>query len=340
MNADGPVAYFKEDEWVDLLNRLILPQPVPIFSSLYTIDNLDYLVYQSTIMFCVKLVILFTIVGLCSSQYEDGFPDSIKAAAFEEIIGNYYAFDPFLQTGRKGRESNGFPDELEYSSFQPIFDSPPLTQSNDDNTFYSIPPAYTAPESKDDFDDSPISVTTRPAVHHDVRQLNDLQTNSPFKFETEFNSFDSENYPRYPPYLTEQSVRQQQQLSSDVTLENNLPKYVIGVGGQEPTDGDNFFQTKRSARTPARRAHQSGHRDQFVRPARPAIELDESPFARRSLRYVNSDDVPPRYNRARSSDFTQGRRAAQHLPDDRNIRNGYYVASKVLNVPVVDKHVY
>ncbi|KAI9563851.1 hypothetical protein GHT06_011318 [Daphnia sinensis] len=278
---------------------------------------------------------LLTIVGVCSSQYDDGFPDSIKTAAFEEIIGNYYAFDPFLQTGRKGRELNGFPDELEYSSFpSPTFDSP--TQSNDDNTFYSIPPAYTAPESKDGFEDSPVSITTRPPVHQDVRQLNDLQTNSPFKFETEFNSFDSEDYPRYPPYLTEQSVRQQQQLSPDVTLleKNSLPKYVIGVAGEAAADEDNFFQTKVVRSTPVRRTHhhQSGHREQFVRRARPAIELDESPFARRSLRYVNyEDDVPPRYNRARSSDLTHHRRAAaRDLPYDRNIRNGYYVASKVL----------
>ncbi|XP_057378617.1 uncharacterized protein LOC130700651 [Daphnia carinata] len=282
-------------------------------------------------MISMKLVMLFTIAGVCSSQYDDGFPDSIKTAAFEEIIGNYYAFDPFLQTGRKGRELNGFPDEMEFSSFQPTFDSPPQIQSNDDNTFYSIPPAYTASESKDNVDDLPISVTTRPAVIHDVRQLNDLQTNSPFKFETEFNSFDSETYPLYPPYLTEQSVRQQQQLSPDVTREKNLPKYVIAVGGQEATDEeDDFFQTK-VARTPARRAHQSGQRDQFVRRARPAIELDESPFARRSLRYVNyEDDVPQRYNRARSSDLTHRRRAAHELPHDRNIRNGYYIASKVL----------
>lgn len=283
-------------------------------------------------------ILILAITGGCLAQYDYGFPESLKTAAFEEIIGNYYAFDPFLQTGRKGRELHDHPDELEYASFQPTFDSSPATNSNDDNTFYSIPPAYTAPESKDqdDFVDPPISVTTGPTAYHDARLLNDLQSNSPFTFETELNSFDNENYPRYPPFLTEQSVRQQQQLSPDVTAEKiSLPKYVIGVAGEELVDKDNFYQKQR--RTPARR--QSGHRDQFVRRVHPAIELDESPFARRSLRNVNFDDIPHRYNRDRSSE-SPGRRAAEDIPYDRNIRNGYHAASKVLTVPVVDKHLY
>jgi hypothetical protein len=285
----------------------------------------------------VKLLsaLLLITAGSCSAQFDEGgFPEVLKRAAFEEIIGNYYAFDPFLQTGRKGRELNGAVDELQFSAIEPIFESLPHTNTNEDSTYYSIPPAFTPLESKDknEFEDSGISVNTRPPVHHDIRQLNDLHSNRPFNFETEFSSFDNEDYPPYPPFLTEQSVRQQQQLSSDVTPEKSLPKYVIGVAGEEGTE-DNFFDTKPRSPTVRR---QTVYSDQFVRQAHPdATELDESPFARRSLRYVNVEE-PPRYNRAR---FNR-RRAAEDIPYSRNIRNGYYVASKVLPLPMENKDSY
>jgi len=275
--------------------------------------------------------LLLITAGSCSAQFDDGgFPEALKQSAFEEIIGNYYAFDPFLQTGRKGRELNGARDELQFSAIEPIFESSPQTNTNDDLTYYSIPPAFTPSESKDrdEFEDSVISpVTTRPPVHHDIRQLNDLHSTRPFKFETEFNSFDNDDYPPYPPFLTEQSISQQQQLSPDATPERSLPKYVIGVAGEDGTE-DNFFDTKPRSPTVRR---QSLYRDQFVR--RPS-ELDESPFARRSLRYVNAEE-PPRYNRARS---IHPRTASEIRRYSRNIRNGHYIASKV--IPMVEKDRY
>ncbi len=275
-------------------------------------------------------VLLLITTGSCSAQFDDGgFPEVLKQSAFEEIIGNYYAFDPFLQTGRKGRELNGARDELQFSAIEPIFESPPQTNTNDDSTYYSIPPAFTPSESKDrdEFEDSVISpaVVTRTApVHHDIRQINDLQNNSPYKFETEFNSFDNDDYPPYPPFLTEQSARQQQQaqLSPDATPERSLPKYVIGVAGEDATE-DNFFDTK-PHHAPTVRRH-SLYRDQFVR--RPSAQLlDESPFARRSLRYANTNEKP-RYNRARSNRRSTAEETHRY---SRNIRNGHYIASKVL----------
>lgn len=282
--------------------------------------------------------LLLITASSCSAQFDDGgFPDVLKQSAFEEIIGNYYAFDPFLQTGRKGRELNGASrDELQFSAIEPIFESSPQTNTNDDSTYYSIPPAFTPSESKDrdEFQDSVISpalVTRTAPVHHDsIRQLNDLQNNSPFKFETEFNSFDSDDYPQYPPFLTEQSARQQQQaqqLSPDATPERSLPKYVIGVAGEDGTE-DNFFDTKPAHHAPTVRRH-SLYRDQLVR--RPSAQpqqllLDESPFARRSLRYANANEEP-RYNGPRSNRRSTAEEIRRY---SRNIRNGHYIASKVV----------
>jgi hypothetical protein len=226
-------------------------------------------------------------------------------------------------------------DELQhFTAIEPIFESSPP----EDLTYYSIPPAFTRSSSesndRDDFQQDSV-ITSRPsAVHHDLHNTNSRPL---FKFETEFNSFDNDDYPPYPPFLTEQSLRQQQQLSPDVSpaAEKSLPKYVIGVAGEEGTE-DNFFDTKPRSPSTVRRQQTIYQPDS--RQTVPA-ELDESPFARRTLRYVNVEDLLPRYNN-RPSRFNRRRSAAEDISSKRNIRNGHYIASKVLPVIVDEKDLY
>lgn len=277
-------------------------------------------------------------IGLCSADYDDGFPDVIKRAAFEEIIGNYYAFDPFLQSGRKGRElENSDHDFNKFSSFE---QPPPNTNLQEDPTLYSIPPALTHSEGKDlvefETDSSPVFIA-RPPVNRDVIKIDEFQSKRSFKKEQqqqrqqqqqqEFENFPREDYPQYPPFLTEESVREQKQLlpvgTTTTTTERILPNYVIGVAEEERTDEGNFFNLKprvlRGSRQTIYRDDLPRPRDrQFVRRVRPVQHLDDSPFARRSSRLVNFDQVPMR----RRTD--NHNRPSSYVPNSRNLRNGYY----------------
>lgn len=42
-------------------------------------------------------------VGFTAGHY-DGYSNSMRRAAFEDIVGKYFAFDPFLNANRRGRE--------------------------------------------------------------------------------------------------------------------------------------------------------------------------------------------------------------------------------------------
>lgn len=145
----------------------------------------------------------------------------------------------------------------------------------------------------------------------------------------DFTNLDTEeDYPQYPPFLTEpsSSVRQ---LHPAATSERSLPKYVIGIAGEEQIDEVDFLNTEP-------RSHKSREvvdRNQFVKRTRPVFELDESPFSRRSSRFVHFDGIPIGNTRAESADFNRFRRyyynPSHDVRNSRNIQNGYYVASKV-----------
>lgn len=248
--------------------------------------------------------------GSCSSSFAEGFSDILKRSAIEEIIGNYYAFDPFLQPGRRGgRELNGHPSEQSISIEH---------VSNNDPTHYSIPPAVTpqlGSQVRMELENgSPVFVTrpptTRQRFHNFQRhQQPAIQSreNNQEDFDSFINSNRQEDYPEYPPFLTsEESVRQQQQLlpasSSSKMARNSLPKYVIGVEGEERLD-DIFQQPEPERLVAPRQTIFRGQLPSSKRPVSDEIVLDESPFAKRSLRMANYDNNR-RYNRRYSRSYT------------------------------------
>lgn len=244
-----------------------------------------------------------------SAGFQDGFPEVLKRSAFEEIIGNYYAFDPFLQPGRRGRELNKRPGTQ--NSAVPVLQSSSSDESfNDDPTLYSIPPAITPSESRDQIEldsDLPIVLTSAP-VNSGMARLNDLNEDKqkPNTQQQKFDSFNKEDYPLYPPFLTEQSVRQQQQLLPAKTSEKNFPRYVIGVAQEQRHDDDKFFDSNsRSGKSAFR---QTIYRGQLAKGFRtPAVELDDSPFAQRSLEFVNYDKKLNRNGRGLFQSFDNDR---------------------------------
>lgn len=271
--------------------------------------------------------------GSCSSSFGEGFPDVLKRSAIEEIIGNYYAYDPFLQSGRRGRELiNGHPSEQSISIEH---------VSNNDPTLYSIPPAVTPLESqvRMEFENGSPVFVTRPPTTQRQKQFNHFQDqpsiqnreNNQEDFDSFINSNRQEDYPEYPPFLnSQQSVKQQQQQrqllpssssTSSKMARSSFPKYVIGVAGEERLD--DIFQQPEPQPLVAAAPRQTIFRGQLQSSRRPAsddIVLDESPFAKRSLRYANYDNNGHRrYNRRQSRSYTP-----RQFQATRKIRNPHY----------------
>lgn len=267
-------------------------------------------------------------VGSCRADFDNGFPDQLKRSAFEEIIGNYYLFDPFMQPGRRGRELESHFESFIHPNSVPSEETSVLEEDGDDDpTLYSIPPAITPAQAKDQMtqnDEIPVAVTKLPTGHRDLVQISDHQQKNKVNSaantapKEEPSTEEDQEYHIYPPFLTEESVRQPQQLVPVPIKSRQLPRYVIGVAGKKRVgNGGEPFNGRQSSEY-----HQTIYRDQIAKKNDAVIELDDSPFAKRS-------SIPNYFDNLWSPivDRVDGERIGRYNSQDapkRGIRNGYY----------------
>lgn len=114
----------------------------------------------------------------------DPYAENLKRAAFEDIIGRYFAFDPFLQQGRRGRELNSFGDGLPNKyNIRP-------SSIKDDVSLQSLPPAETYVEQRDNLRDGKPYVSVLASANND-RPLDgfNLFPIAQFNFDEELKEF-------------------------------------------------------------------------------------------------------------------------------------------------------
>jgi len=154
---------------------------------------------------------------LLATAQSNSFPDTIKKAAFEDIIGNYFAFDPFLQPGRKGRVLEYYSEPDKQSS---------VGNFKEDSVPYSLPPpAYYA--DSEDFDENPPVYISNPSKFSDANLfINDHSANDAFNYK-QFKNFQDEEYPQHSEFPINNKDATQS-FTKDSTIPN-LPKYVLGI---------------------------------------------------------------------------------------------------------------
>ena len=148
----------------------------------------------------------------------NSFPDTIKKAAFEDIIGNYFAFDPFLQPGRKGRVIEYYSEPDKQSS---------VGNFKEDPVPYSIPPIY--PDSEDFDENPPVYISNNPSKFSDSNAfINDhSDANNAFNYK-QFKHFHDEEYPQYSEFPNKKEAAHTFIKDSSI-IPNNPPEYVLGI---------------------------------------------------------------------------------------------------------------
>ena len=146
----------------------------------------------------------------------NGFPDTVKRAAFEDIIGKYFAFDPFLQPDRKGHVVEHYSDPSSTVNLK------------EDLGVYSIPPAYTGLE--DSIREQIPDYNESPPIY-----ISGHIENEAFNYK-QFSNFQDEEFPQHSESPASKNVKKNhfQELSSIA----NLPKYVTGINEE---NADSIF---------------------------------------------------------------------------------------------------
>ena len=190
-------------------------------------------------------------------------------AAIEDIIGKYFAFDPFLQPGgRKGRDYYSEPDTI-------------VNLKEDNPVLYSIPPTFTG--SEDSFREQIPDYNESPPVY-----ISNHFDNDAFNYK-QFDNFQDEEFPQYSEFPANKHFKKNS-FNQDSPI-SNLPKYVIGI---HEDAADSIFTPQHDV--PIRDPVYRGQLQQERKPLNPAIRKLPR-FSNRPAPLRNQQELPTsRYN--------------------------------------------